>query len=151
KVEITTPTVRIVEKEELDTGYQFEPVSIQVSYLEGFTGNNVFVIKAQDASVIADIMLGGDGTNPTEDLDAIQLSAVEEAMNQMMGTAATSMSTVFDKKIDISPPAIIVGTEEDPDIKDFFKEDAYIQVSFRLMVGDLIDSSMMQLIPIYFG
>jgi flagellar motor switch protein FliN/FliY len=151
KVEITTPTVRVVEKEELDTGYQFEPVSIQVNYLEGFTGNNVFVIKAQDASVIADIMLGGDGTNPTEDLDAIQLSAVEEAMNQMMGTAATSMSTVFDKKIDISPPAIIVGTEEDPDIKDFFKEDAYIQVSFRLMVGDLIDSSMMQLIPIDFG
>ena len=151
KVEITTPTVRVVEKEELETGYQFEPVSIQVDYLEGFTGNNVFVIKAQDASVIADIMLGGDGKDPTEGLDEIQLSAVQEAMNQMMGTAATSMSTVFDKKIDISPPTIIVGIEENPDMKEFFTENAYIQVSFRLTVGDLIDSSMMQLIPIEFG
>lgn len=151
KVEITTPSVTVVKKEEIVKGYTFEPVSIQVNYIEGFSGNNVFVIKARDASVIADIMIGGDGTNPSDELDEIHLSAVQEAMNQMMGTAATSMSTIFDKKIDISPPSILVGTDGSPDIKKFFQEDAYVQVSFRLMVGDLIDSNMMQIIPIDFA
>ena len=40
------------------------------------------------------------------ELGEIHLSAVQEAMNQMMGSAATSMSTVFNKKVDISPPSI---------------------------------------------
>lgn len=151
KVEITTPTVTVIKKEDIEEGYTFEPVSIQVNYIEGFTGNNVFVIKAHDASIIADIMLGGDGTKPNEQLDEIHLSAVQEAMNQMMGTAATSMSAVFDKKIDISPPSILVGIEGSQDLKQLFLESAYVQVSFRLMIGDLIDSNMMQLIPINFA
>lgn len=43
-------------------------------------------------------MLGGDGLSPNQDLGEIHLSAVQEAMNQMMGSAATSMSTLFNKK-----------------------------------------------------
>jgi len=151
KVEITTPSVNVIKKEDIEEGFTFEPVSIQVNYLKGFTGNNVFVIKAHDVAVIADIMLGGNGTNPPEELNEIHLSAVQEAMNQMMGAAATSMSTIFDKKIDISPPSILVGTEGNLDVKEIFNEDAYIQVFFKLTVGDLIDSNMMQLIPMEFG
>lgn len=150
KVEITTPSVSIIEKHKLEDEFKFEPVSIQVNYTEGFTGRNVFVIKAQDAAVIADIMIGGDGTNPDESLPEIYLSAVQEAMNQMMGTAATSMSTVFDKKIDISPPKIIEGSIE-TEAQEIFQEDVYVKVFFRLIVGDLIDSNMMQLIPLSFA
>ncbi|MCT9872391.1 chemotaxis protein CheC, partial [Paenarthrobacter aurescens] len=69
-------------------------------------GTNLLVIKHEDAAVISDLMLGGTGENPTEIMDEIKLSAVQEAMNQMMGSAATSMSTVFQKKIDISPPSL---------------------------------------------
>ena len=66
---------------------------------------NVLVIKQSDAAIIADLMLRGDGLKPSDLLDEIQLSAVQEAMNQMMGSAATSMSTIFSKKVDISPPS----------------------------------------------
>ncbi|MCM3739037.1 flagellar motor switch phosphatase FliY [Oceanobacillus luteolus] len=150
KVEITTPSVSIIEKDELAGELTFQPVSIQVDYTKGFSGRNVLVIKARDAAIIADIMLGGDGTNPDESLPEIYLSAVQEAMNQMMGTAATSMSTVFNKTVDISPPTIIEGTIES-DAKEIFQEDVYVKVFFRLIVGDLIDSNMMQLIPLSFA
>ncbi|MCG3056654.1 chemotaxis protein CheC, partial [Escherichia coli] len=63
-------------------------------------------IKQSDAAIISDLMLGGDGENPGELLDEIKQSAVQEAMNQMMGSAATSMSTIFQKKVDISPPSL---------------------------------------------
>ena len=94
-------------------------------------------------------MLGGDGTNPTEQLSEIHLSAVQEAMNQMMGAAATSMSTIFNKSVDISPPSII----DDANVKlgELFDEEAYVKVFFRLTVGDLVDSNMMQLMPIDFA
>lgn len=150
KVEITTPSVSVIEKEKLADEFTFQPVSIQVDYTKGFTGRNVLVINASDAAIIADIMLGGDGTNPDESLPEIHLSAVQEVMNQMMGTAATSMSTVFNKKIDISPPSIIEGSLE-RDIVDLFNEDVYVKVFFRFIVGDLIDSNMTQLMPISFA
>lgn len=150
KVEITTPSVSVIEREKLADEFTFQPVSIQVDYTKGFTGRNVLVINASDAAIIADIMLGGDGTNPDESLPEIHLSAVQEVMNQMMGTAATSMSTVFNKKIDISPPSIIEGSLE-RDIVDLFNEDVYVKVFFRFIVGDLIDSNMTQLMPISFA
>ncbi|MEC5422683.1 flagellar motor switch phosphatase FliY [Virgibacillus sp. C22-A2] len=149
KVEITTPKVSVVKKEDLEA-FTFEPVSVEVNYVEGFTGKNVFVIKSDDAAIISDIMLGGDGTNPDKELTEIHLSAVQEAMNQMMGAAATSMSTVFNKKIDISPPIIRL---EDPENETgtTFAEEAFVKVSFQLKVGNLIDSNIMQLIPLQFA
>ena len=97
-------------------------------------------------------MLGGDGLNPAEELNEIHLSAVQEAMNQMMGSAATSMSTIFNKKVDISPPSIDLmnfsnneGTENIPD------DDLLVKVSFRLKIGTLIDSNIMQLLPLNFS
>jgi len=150
KVEITTPSISMIDKKSIAKEFTFEPVSIQVDYTKGFTGRNVFVIKANDASIIADIMLGGDGTNPDEILNEISLSAVQEAMNQMMGAAATSLSTVFNKKVDISPPSIIEGSIG-KETQEIFDEDVYVRVSFRLIVGDLIDSDMMQLIPLTFA
>ncbi|RKQ37494.1 flagellar motor switch phosphatase FliY [Oceanobacillus halophilus] len=146
KVDITVPEVNVIEKKELD--FTFEPVSIQVNYVQGFTGKNVFIIKASDAAVIADIMLGGNGASPDNQLSDIHLSAVQEAMNQMMGSAATSMSTIFNKKVDISPPSIIETTENSENVLD---EENYVKISFRLRVGDLIDSNMMQLMPISFA
>ncbi|MBR3121570.1 MULTISPECIES: flagellar motor switch phosphatase FliY [Oceanobacillus] len=151
KVEITTPIVDVIERTDIGDEFTFEPVSIQVNYIEGFTGKNVFVIKAGDAAIIANIMLGGDGTNPDSELNEIHLSAVQEAMNQMMGAAATSMSTVFNKRVDISPPSIL--DEEVTGVKneDVFDEEVYVKVFFKLTVGNLINSNMMQLIPLRFA
>ncbi|WP_077300192.1 flagellar motor switch phosphatase FliY [Virgibacillus pantothenticus] len=149
KVEITTPEVSVMAQEELKK-FTFEPVSVQVNYLEGFSGKNVFVIKAEDAAIISDIMLGGDGTNPAEELNEIHLSAVQEAMNQMMGAAATSMSTIFNKRVDISPPTIhMEDPEKEPE--STLGEDPFVKVTFQLKVGELIDSTIFQLMPIQFA
>ncbi|MCQ6280190.1 flagellar motor switch phosphatase FliY [Bacillus sp. EB600] len=152
KVEITTPTVTVIKKANISDEFPIPYIGIQVNYTQGFTGGNILIIKQSDAAIIVDLMLGGDGSNPPEVLDEIQLSAVQEAMNQMMGSAATSMSTVFNKRVDISPPSIDLidiphgqGTEKIPD------DELLVKVSFRLKVGSLIDSSLMQLLPLDFS
>lgn len=152
KVDITTPTISIVEKKLLKDEFPKPHVAIHVNYTEGFEGVNLLVIKAEDAKIIADLMLGGDGKTPEEELNEMHLSAVQEAMNQMMGSASTSMSTVFNKRVDISPPGIdVVDFSEDDKEVILTEEEVLIKVSFRMKIGDLIDSSIMQLLPIAFA
>ncbi|MBY6036083.1 flagellar motor switch phosphatase FliY [Fictibacillus nanhaiensis] len=150
KVEITTPTVDVVKRTELKDEFPLPHVAVQVTYTEGIEGANLLVIKKSDAQIIADLMLGGEGTNPSPDFGELQLSAVGEAMNQMMGSASTSMSTIFNKKVDISPPKIdFLDVESDTDLIP--QEEILVKVSFRLKVGDLIDSNIMQLIDAEFS
>lgn len=152
KVDITTPVVSIIDRSKLEEEFPHPYVAVQVEYTTGLSGMNLLVIKQSDAAIIADLMLGGDGINPKPELSEIQLSAVQEAMNQMMGSAATSMSTVFNKKVDISPPSIDlmnIGQNEGRD--NIPEEDILVKVSFRLKIGELIDSNLMQLVPLEFG
>ncbi|MBA2878685.1 flagellar motor switch protein FliN/FliY [Anoxybacillus kamchatkensis] len=152
KVEITTPNVSLIERARVAEEFPHPYVAIQVSYTEGFLGTNLLVIKQSDAAIIADLMMGGDGTNPPAFMDEIQLSAVQEAMNQMMGSAATSMSTIFSKKVDISPPSLhLLDLSEGEGFEYLPPDDVLVKVSFRLKVGNLIDSNIMQLLPIHFA
>ncbi|MCM3089604.1 MULTISPECIES: flagellar motor switch phosphatase FliY [unclassified Cytobacillus] len=152
KVEITTPAVSVVLRKKLADEFPHPYVAIQVSYTEGFFGSNLLVIQQSDAAIIADLMLGGDGTSPAELMGEIQLSAVQEAMNQMMGSAATSMSTIFGKKVDISPPAIdILDLPQGEGADRVPADDMLVRISFRLKIGSLIDSNIMQLLPLEFG
>ena len=152
KVDITTPEVSLIFRSQLVDEFPQPNVAIQVNYTKGFTGENLLVIKQSDATIIADLMLGGDGINPSEMLGEIQLSAVQEAMNQMMGSSATSMSTIFNKRVDISPPTVDLlnimqgeGTEKLPN------QEMMVKVSFRLKIGSLVDSTIMQLLPLVFA
>lgn len=150
KVSITTPTVSLSTMNAIRTSYPMPYLIVEVGYTIGINGNNVLAIQAQDASIIADLMMGGDGTNPPEDLNEIHMSAVGEAMNQMMGAVSTSLSTMFNKKIDISPPKvnlIDLGTEDK--VTDIVSGDEpIVRVSFRMEVDGLIDSEIMQLLPV---
>ncbi|NQX65771.1 flagellar motor switch phosphatase FliY [Paenibacillus alba] len=150
KVDITTPKVSVIGKEELQEQFPKPHVAVHVNYVDGFDGINLLVIKTSDAQVIADLMMGGDGTGGDEHLSEIHISAVQEAMNQMMGSSATSMSTIFNRFVNISPPGIDIlnlskGEGKLPD------EDVFIKISFRLIIGDLIDSIIMQLLPVPFA
>ncbi|WP_096154628.1 MULTISPECIES: flagellar motor switch phosphatase FliY [Bacillus] len=152
KVEITTPKVTVVEKNKVESEFPEPYVAISVNYTEGFTGSNVLVIEQKDAAIIADLMLGGDGHTQSTILDEIQLSAVQEAMNQMMGSAATSMSTIFQKKIDISPPAVVLLDLKEGEGKDYIaSEEKIVKVAFNIKIGDLIDSQIMQVLPMDFA
>ncbi|TYR77517.1 flagellar motor switch phosphatase FliY [Rossellomorea vietnamensis] len=152
KVEITTPKVSILERSRLEDDFPHPYVAIQVQYTEGFSGVNLLVIKQEDAAIIADLMLGGDGLSPSADLGEIQVSAVQEAMNQMMGSAATSMSTVFNKRVDISPPTVdMMYLPKGEGAENIPEQDLLTKISFTLKVGNLIDSNIMQLLPLPFA
>lgn len=150
KVNITTPTVSVDTMSTIQNQYPMPYLIVEVGYVIGINGNNILAIQATDASIIADLMMGGDGLNPQEELNEIHMSAVGEAMNQMMGTVATSLSTMFNKKIDISPPKvnlIDLGTEDK--ITDLVQSDEpVVKASFRMEVDGLIDSEIMQILPL---
>lgn len=152
KVDITTPTISIISRNRLEEEFPNPNVGVEVKYTEGFEGANLFVLDSNDAAIIADLMLGGDGKTDSQELNEISLSAVQEAMNQMMGTAATSMSTIFSKRVDISPPAIMMLDVNDDNKADYMPEDdIFVKVSFQLKIGELIDSNIMQLLPLSFA
>ena len=152
KVEITTPQISVVDHSAFQEEFILPYVAVKVEYTHGLKGMNLFVIKQSDAAIIADLMLGGDGTAPNEELGDIHLSAVQEAMNQMMGSAATSMSTVFNEKVDISPPSIdLMDIPQETGVENIPEAELLIRVAFALQVGDLIDSEIMQVLPLEFG
>lgn len=152
KVDITTPAISMINRNKLEEEFPHPYVAVQVEYTVGLIGANLLVIKQSDAAIIADLMLGGDGLNPKPELGEIQLSAVQEAMNQMMGSAATSMSTVFNKKVDISPPSIdLMNISQNEGRDNIPEDDLLVKISFRLRIGELIDSNLMQLLPLNFS
>ncbi|MFD1952666.1 flagellar motor switch phosphatase FliY [Paenibacillus thailandensis] len=152
KVDITTPQVTLVKRENLNDEFPKPHVAVSVQYVDGFQGINSLVIKTKDAQVIADLMLGGEGKALEEELNEIHISAVQEAMNQMMGSSATSMSTIFNRFVNISPPGIdILDMDKGEGVSHLPPDDVFIKISFRLMIGDLIDSTIMQLLPVPFA
>lgn len=149
-VSITTPRVSISTLNEIKEQYPLPYVVIEVSYTHGLVGTNILAMREQDALIIADLMMGGDGSNPPTELSELYSSAVTEAMNQMMGATATSISTMFKKKIDISPPTSTrVDFATDSQITDMAAgSEPIVRVSFRMEVENLIDSEIMQLVSV---
>ena len=154
RVNITTPSVSISNWEEISNTYERPCVFIQISYIEGLDGNNILILRENDVKIITDLMMGGDGHNTDGELTELHLSAICEAMNQMMGSSATSISSVLEKKVDISPPTASLIDMNDTlsaDNLSKFLQGDFVRVSFRLEIGDLIDSELMQLYPLDFA
>ena len=151
QVNITTPVVSVTTLKEIRQGFETPNIILDIKSIEGIVGRNILIIKIQDGAVISNLMMGGDGkieANLTT-LSEIEISAVSEAMNQMIGSAATSMATMFGRKVDISPPTSKVIENDDIAISDDISEDQpIVKVSFRLTIGDLVDSNIMQIFPI---
>ncbi len=153
-VNITTPTVSYSVWGDLAKDFQTRPcVALQLGYKEGLDGNNILVLKEQDVLIITDLMMGGDGKNVIDtEINELHLSAISEAMNQMMGSSATSLSTMINQKIDILPPvAKVISFDSDLDLDPNFIMPEFIKVSFKLTIGDLVNSEIMQLYPIDFA
>ncbi len=154
KVNITTPVVSIADWETLLNEYERPCVFIQIKYTVGLEGTNILVLKEQDVKIITDLMMGGDGTNTDGELGELHLSAISEAMNQMMGASATSLSTMLKTTIDISPPeATLLDLTQIKNGEDIsaFLGGQFVKISFRMQIGDLVDSSIMQLYPVDFA
>lgn len=154
KVNISIPVVTYENWKRLVASYDRPCVFLQIQYKEGLNGNNILILKENDVKIIADLMMGGDGTNTDCELSDLHLSAICEAMNQMMGSASTSLSSMLNTKIDISPPkASLVDMNDNLDEKeiDDFLSKGFVKNAFKLTIGDLVDSEIMQLFPVEFA
>jgi len=147
RVVITTPSIATTTQKELFESFEKPYVVIEVNYTRGLTGTNIFFMHTNDAMTIADLMMGGDGKGAGGELTELHLSAVAEAMNQMMGSAATAMSNMFNFPVIISPPKINKVDFDKEKYESPFTEEKVVVVSFKLIVGDLVDSQFMQVVP----
>lgn len=146
RVSITTPRVTRIRFKDLIDGIKAPKVATTVEFKEGLTGVNLMLLEVHDANVIANLMMGGDGTPENEEFTELELSAVAEAMNQMIGSAATSMATMISTKVDILPPKVNLWDEPGNTKYDFIVDDEVIyKISFSLNVDGLIQSEIMQI------
>ena len=153
KVWITTPRVRVQTWKELAEGYEKPSVGIRVSYKEGLKGSNVLVLQDHDVKIISNLMMGGDGdVSEGEPLTEIDLSAISEAMNQMVGSSSTSLSSMIKLKVDIDTPYAF-KMDFDADVEtvekdiDFNINDVLVCIYFKMEIGTLIDSEIVQIFP----
>jgi len=149
-VNIATPVVTLCTLKELRANFQVPNIALDVKFTSGITGGNLLVIKTTDAAVIASLMMGGDGNvQGKPELSEIEISAVSEAMNQMIGSAATSMATMFSRQVNIAPPQSMIWDEKTTPLSESIEDDEQVvQVAFKLTIGNLIDSDIMQVLPI---
>lgn len=150
KVEISTPVVSETDWAGLAACYDKSCVVVRIGYTKGLDGSNILVLKEDDVKVITDLMMGGDGTNIDGEISELHLSAISEAMNQMMGASATSLSSMLNKMVDISPPNATLTdlATIDPGEIDEFLNQNFVRIAFKMEIGDLVNSEMMQLYPI---
>lgn len=148
-VDITPPRVEIIEKSEYTKNVSSKKVFVKVNYVEGVKGCSILILEEQDAKAIADLMMGSDGRGDFArmELGELHVSAVSEAMNQMMGAAATSMSVILERKTDISTPEAKFMEDGEYLACEFPDDDRFVKVGFKMKIGDIIDSPVVQLYP----
>ncbi len=150
RVTITTPRVSETCLNDMIQNFQEPYVIINVGYTEGITGSNILILNEQDVKVITDLMMGGDGTNLADELGELHLSAISEAMNQMIGSSSTALSEMLGHKIDISPPEATYQKLEaiSSDDLGFSSDDPVVMIAFDMKIGELVDSEIMQVMSV---
>lgn len=151
KVLITTPNVTILTWGELASNKVGSYVAVKTEFTHGLTGTNLLILKEEDVKIITDLMMGGDGSNVDGPITDLHLSAIGEAMNQMFGSAATSMASMINKRIEITPPKAFKTNLSKDDFSDFNQSEKLVKVSFKMEIGSLINSEIMQLQPLKFA
>ena len=150
RVDITTPTVEVVNVEDFSLGSIEPAVGVEIKYVEGLEGSNIMLLRLSDIKVIVDILMGTD--TPLEDfvLDDLTLSAACEVMNQMMGAASTALSDFLGRVVNISTPQ----TFDVYDLDAFKKERMPIEsgpivaVRFALSIEGKLKSEFMNVISV---
>lgn len=146
RVMITTPRVAKVKFGEILKGLAAPKVSTTVEFKEGLYGTNLMLLEVSDAIIIADLMMGGEGEPKNTQFTELELSAVAEAMNQMIGSASTSMATMINRKVDILPPVVNLWENEAAiDYDGIVSDEDIYRISFSLNVEGVIESEIMQI------
>jgi flagellar motor switch protein FliN/FliY len=146
RVTITTPRVSCVKFEEIIKESSIPKVVTTIEYKAGLVGSNLLMMDVKDAIIIADLMMDGDGDETGKEFTELELSAVGEAMNQMIGSASTAMATMLGRKVDILPPDVEVWEDIETVKYNKISSDSIVcKISFKMTVDDLIESEIMQI------
>ena len=151
RVSITTPMVSVINRSQALDDYEKTCIFVQIHYIKGLAGNNVLILKEPDVLCMTDLMMGGTGQSAVSEVSELHMSAASEAMNQMMGSVATSMSTMFNKMVDISPPVVnLIDLSNTNNLENLATADGdlLVKIAFRMEVEGLIDSEIMQILPV---
>jgi flagellar motor switch protein FliN/FliY len=150
RIVIDTPNVYISTQSQVQSQHPIPYLIVEVEYKSGLSGSNVLIVKIEDASIIAALMMGSENLEPKPVLDPMELSAVGEAMNQMIGSSSTSLATMFTKKIQIASPntRVVDFAASEPILKDCDVNEQIVVISFKLQMGDVINSNIMLLMPL---
>lgn len=151
KVWITTPRVEVKTAREMEY-HKLEPaVCVKIQYVKGLSGSNIMVWKQDDVQLILNQLMGQPlEVSPDFEFDELNISAVSEVMNQMMGASATALSNFLGFTIDISTPQAIIMDEvsSNLDVTEFEPDDPVVAVNFDLEIDGVIKSEFASVMSI---
>ena len=150
RVDITTPVVHVEKREEFSFSNLEPAVGVEITYIDGLTGDNVMLLKRQDVKAIVEMLMGMEIADEDFELNEMNISAICEVMNQMMGASATALSELLGKPVNMSTPKSFEITSDEQFKDKYFTEGnaAMVVISFRLNIAEKLESEFMNLMPI---
>ena len=148
RVDITTPVVRVLTKSEFEISNLEPAVGVEITYIAGLSGSNIMLLKKHDVKVIVDMLMGTETPEEDFELNELNISAICEVMNQMMGASATALSEFLSKTVNISTPTSF-EIEDVGDFKEkyYHDEDLMVVVGFNLKIADQMASEFINVMP----
>ena len=149
KVNITTPVAQVLSSDEFSFKRMEPAVGVDIAYVKGLSGSNVMIFRRNDVRVIVGIMMGMEISEEEFELDELNISAVCEVMNQMMGSSATALSEFLGYPVDISTPKSFEITDDLSFKERYFPSGTeQVLVRFNLEIGDSLKSEFMNIMTI---
>lgn len=148
-IDISVPRVSIKNRGDIVNAFTDDKIITRVNYVKGVKGYSILFLKQEDVRIMTDLMMGSDGYGMfyEQEVNELHLSAVSEAMNQMMGSAATAMSTMLERVVDISTPETNMMNPGEYMAYEFPDDDRFVQIDFDVKLGKLITTEMTQMYP----
>ncbi len=148
RVDITTPVVNVVSKEEFQMDRVEPAVGVEITYVAGLEGENVMLLKRHDVKVIVEMLMGMEMSDEDFELNEMNISAVCEVMNQMMGASATALSEFLGETVNISTPISYEVKSEEEFVEKYFTDDMpKVMVAFTLRIADKLESEFFNVMP----
>lgn len=148
RVDITTPIVKVVSRDEFEIEKTDPAVGVEITYVSGLEGENVMLLKRHDVKVILELLMGMEMSDDEFELNEINISAVCEVMNQMMGASSTALSEFLGRMVNISTPISFEVKSKEEFLDKYFGDDTpKVVVGFTLKIADRLESEFFNVMP----
>ena len=150
KVWITTPQVNVVKAADLNYDRLEPAICVKIVYVSGISGQNMMVLKQDDVQLILNQLMGNPlVVSPDFEFDEMNISAVSEVMNQMMGASATALSDLLGITVDISTPTpYLIEQTNFCQLAELDPDETIVAVTFNLSVDGVMNSEFMSVMSV---